>query len=185
VAEGESVTLSAEVKNLGTVATKTTTLTWQMDGQRIGEDDIPALEPGETKTREISHSLAKAGAAAFRAVLEGEDDLDLDNDAAVVVEAVDELPILIVRGGTLGGSERLSDMTFFTHALGYRDDQPTGDWHSLFKPKIVSAEELADVPLAEYRLLNLFTAAADFGPYWPAESTATISTRRGSTTAPA
>lgn len=158
VAEGEAATLRAEVKNVGAAATGATSLDWWMGADSIGSDDVPKLQPGETKSFEISRRLSEKGVVAFRAELKAEDDLNLDNDASVVVEAVDELPILVVRGsGSPGLSERLSDLTFFTHALGYQGDQPVGKWHSLFKPKIIAAEELEEVPLSDYRAIAILS----------------------------
>jgi hypothetical protein len=159
VATGESVTISAEVKNLGNEKSKNTSLVWHSGKEVIKREEIAPLEPGETRTVDVAQRLEKRGAMAFLAKLQGDDDLPLDDEASVVVEAVEELPILVVHSGTSDiAGERLSDLTFFTNALGYRGELPVGSWQSLFKPQTISADELSGISLGDYRvvvILNL------------------------------
>lgn len=160
---GDSVTLSTEIKNMGTGASQAATLQWTVQGDSVAESTVPELQAGESIQRSWSHVFTEEGVFSVGCRVLTDDQLLLDDKEAVVIEVVDKIRFLIVERGT-GGDSEFAAARLLTATLGYENDVPRGDWQSVFAPRIIDVDQLKEEAMAEYRavvIVDLPTLSSD------------------------
>ena len=150
----ESMRLSAEIRNTGSVESAPCRLAWRINEKTVGHSGVPELEPGQSTEVFWSTRIKKVGPVAIEGHLEQEpqDDLPEDSFATWVVDVVKRIPILIIDNQSNSGSADLQSqpITFLTSALGYEAEEASEEYHSIFAPTIVSASEAASEDLSIY-----------------------------------
>ncbi|MEM6364548.1 MAG: hypothetical protein AAF745_08980, partial [Planctomycetota bacterium] len=115
----------------------------------IHQQTIDAFDADQTETVRLHHAFSDPGVYRITCVLNADDDLVADNRSSVVVEVVDEIPILIVEGQSQLSSSQ-QDSFFVRAALGWLDNQqPVAG--SVHVPTIISTEDLTRHRLDPYR----------------------------------
>ena len=150
----ESVRMRAEIRNTGAVASTACRLAWKVKGKTKGHSAVAALEPGQSTEIFWSTKFKTAGPIAVEGSLEQKqpDDLPEDSTAIKVVEVVDRIPVLLVDNQSSSGAADLKSqqLTFLTLALGYKDEEASNEYHSIFAPTIVSTTDVASEDLSAY-----------------------------------
>ncbi len=148
----EEVTIRVEVRNVGEAPSDAMRLQTFSNGEPLEEQEIPALDAGETTSLQWTWQAAEPGAYALSCRLLADDQLTRDNEDAVIVEVVGEIPVLVVEPPP-GYRQRISESAFFTAALGYEGETPRAAWHSVFAPHPISVDDLENTSLSEYRAI--------------------------------
>jgi len=165
VAVKERVRLSAEIRNTGTVDTKTCRLAWKINDKTVGHSVVPELEPDQSTEVFWSTRIKKVGPVAVEAHLEQDpgDDLPEDSVAKRVLDVVKKIPILIVDNQSQSAEPDLKSqpITFLTSALGYDAEEASDDYHSIFAPTIVSAAEVTNEDLSGFDAIVVVGAEND------------------------
>ena len=148
----ESIRLSAEISNTGTVATKPCRIAWEIGNKKAGHSEVAELEPGQSTEVYWSTQIKKVGPVAIEAHLQqaSADDLPEDSVATRVLDVVERIPVLIIDNQSLSAEAdlQLQSITFLTSALGYDAEEARDEYHSIFGPTIISAAELATEDLS-------------------------------------
>jgi hypothetical protein len=152
VAASEPFSLTATVRNTGTVSAPATQLKWSLDGQASGESTVAPLEPAQSVDVSFETRSEHTGAFSVSAQLARDDDLPADNVASIVIEAVQRLPILICRSGESLSPVSSQQPDFLAAALG-RDQEASTSAVSgcVFEPTIIDVDALGDSDLSTYR----------------------------------
>ena len=150
----QSFTLTAQIQNYAAAESSECRLKWTIAGQEIGVSDIPSLPSGNTHEATFRHTFERPGVYSVSCELTDEgaraiDDLAPDNQAAVVIEVREEVPVLIVESAS-EQPEVLRDSFFVQTAMGWIDGEAL-EQHSVFRPVIVAPEDLESIALAEFR----------------------------------
>jgi hypothetical protein len=157
VGTGKTVRLSAEIRNTGAIATPPCRLNWKINDKEVGHSGVPELEPGQTTEVFWSTRFKKVGPVAIVGQLQqsSKDDLPEDSVATRVVDVVKRIPILIVDNQSNTGSADLQSqpITLITSALGYEAEEASDEYHSIFSPTIVSADEVSGEDLTAYNAI--------------------------------
>ena len=124
---------------------------WWVDGETLFDGSIDAIEPDTSTESSWTHSFNKPGAYRISATISGEDDLPADNEASVVIEVVEEIPILIVEGESRLRDTQ-ADSFFVLAALGRLDEQPAVG-RSVYAPTVVSGDQIASVDLNSFQVV--------------------------------
>ena len=150
----ESIRLSAEVRNTGTVDTKPCRIAWKIGDKTVGHSEVSDLLPGQSTEVYWSTRIKKVGPVAIEAHLQqaSDDDLPEDSVAKRVLDVVERIPILIIDNQSLSAEADLKSqpITFLTSALGYDAEEAGDEYHSIFAPTIVSAAEVASEDLSAF-----------------------------------
>ncbi|MCA9110575.1 MAG: BatA domain-containing protein [Planctomycetaceae bacterium] len=154
VGPGQTITLQAQVQNFGEQTSRPMTLSQLVNGEVTGTSPISEMTPGGTVSVSWKWQAGDAGVFALDCQLDGDDQLDLDNEDSVIVEVVDRVPVLIVEAPP-EYRQRVSEATFFTTALGYDHESPHDGWHAVFSPRVISTDELEDASLADVQAVVL------------------------------
>ena len=148
----ESIRLSAEIFNTGTVDTKLCRVAWKIGDKTLGHSEVSELEPGQSTEVYWSTRFKKVGPVAIEAHLQqtSADDLPEDSVAKRVLDVVDRIPILIIDNQSQSAQAdlRSQPITFLTSALGYDAEEASDEYHSIFAPTIISAAEVAGEDLS-------------------------------------
>ena len=97
------------------------------------------------------HSFESPGTYQLSCRIDRDDDLLADNQASLVVEVVDRIPIVIVENA-FDLAEMQQDSYFVQAALGWIDGEPLDDT-SIYVPMLVSPDELATLDLSSQRVV--------------------------------
>jgi hypothetical protein len=146
----ETVEITVQVRNNGVQTSAATSVTFTVNGQDSASRDIKALEPGESTIVNWSWEASATGIFELNSALDSGDELIPDNTDSVIIEVVDEIPILIV-AGPADGSDRIPETRYLTTALGHASGDKAEDWQSVYRPKIISVDDLSDISLSRYR----------------------------------
>lgn len=151
---GQSFSLTAHVQNYSSTESAGCRLRWLVSGREESVSEVPSLPAGNTHEDVWRHVLTRPGAYSVSCELVGDadkspDDLTPDNRATVVIEVRDEIPVLVVESAT-GQAELQQDSFFLQAAMGWVNGAPLEE-HSVFRPVVVSPEELTSIGLSEYR----------------------------------
>jgi hypothetical protein len=148
VAVGDSVLLTAEVRNGGANSSLATEVLWQLDGVDAGRMPLPPLGKGVSTTLEFSIPCGGVGSHIARASLAMADDLPADSAAAVAIRTLDEIPVLVVDGGRKANSTDMPETGFFLAALGQLPGvREPAKARAAFQPKVIEPAELTKLPL--------------------------------------
>jgi hypothetical protein len=89
----------------------------------VADDVLESLAASGAKEITWSHSFAAPGTYQIACQIDHDDDLELDNTASVVIEVVQQVPVLIVEGAA-DLAETQQDSFFVQAALGWIADEP-------------------------------------------------------------
>ncbi len=150
----ESIRLSAEVHNTGTVETKPCRIAWKIGDKTMGHSEVAELSPDQSTEVFWSTRIKEVGPVAIEAHLlqEAPDDLPEDSVAKRVLDVVKRIPILIIdnQSQSVEADFKSQPITFLTSALGYDAEEAGDQYHSIFAPTIVSAAEVASEDLSAF-----------------------------------
>ncbi|MBN2582822.1 MAG: BatA domain-containing protein [Planctomycetes bacterium] len=156
---GEGVSLTATVRNRGSVISEACLVSWSEGDQALGVSSLAGLAPGQSTTVSIEHAFGASGGREVTCRIECPDDLEMDNTGRLVVEVVREAPILIVTSG--GGQGPLDDDTAYVlAALGYDPSGKPRSAQAIFRPRIVSPQALLTERLSDYYCVVLANVPA-------------------------
>lgn len=158
---GQTLTLTASVKNHGPKRSTSALLTWRVDDQEAGVSTVPELEPGASVALAWDHLYATKGARVISGILDSSDDLAGDNQARLVVEIFEHLPVLIVEDQP--GTNTTEHATpFILAALGgvRPGSNPSNqgaveEWRSVFEPTLIESAALEKTPLNPFHCVLL------------------------------
>lgn len=154
VGSNQTFTLTAEVQNHSAAEVSGGQLVWMIENEEQSTSEIPDLSPGSTHEVIWRNSITRPGVYSLSGRIQNEDgkipdDLQPDNQATVVVEVREELPVLIVESAPNTGAMQ-QDSFFVQAALGWINGEPM-ERHSVFRPSTVTPEELESIELSEFR----------------------------------
>ena len=154
VAINQELNFTAHVQNRGDTRSAATLLTWKAGDQSLGVATIPELSPGASTSVSLSHEFPTAGVSEIACQLAAKDALTGDNEARVLVQVYERLPILMVEEPNIADPLE-SDSAFVLAALGARKDGGTSGWHSVFEPTVIEPGALASTDLHRFRCVIL------------------------------
>ena len=153
-AVNQTLNFTASVQNHSKDASAATLLTWRVNGQSAGVTTVAELAPGAATSLSLSHQFDTAGAFDVACQLEANDDLSADNQAHLLVEVYERLPVLFVEDPI--SSEPLeNDAAFVLAALGARKGEAQRQWRSVFEPTVIDSRALASADLSKFRCVML------------------------------
>ncbi len=98
----------------------------------------------------FEHQLESAGIFSITCRLDRPDDLPEDNSDSLIVEAVEQVPLLILSPDDEASGGR-SETSYLLAALGHRAiGDEDADWESVFRPTVASIRDLETLSLAGY-----------------------------------
>ena len=151
----QELNFTAHVQNRGSKPSAATLLGWKAGDQSLGVATIPELAPGASTSVSLAHEFANAGVFEVAGRLDIKDALTGDNDARVLVQIYDRLPVLIVEDANTGEAIE-SDSAFVLAALGARKAGPANTgWHSVFEPVAIEPGALLATDLNRFRCIIL------------------------------
>jgi hypothetical protein len=153
-AVNQALNFTASVQNHSKGPSAATLLTWRVNGQPAGVTTVAELAPGAATSLSLSHQFDAAGTFDVTCQLEAGDDLPADNQAHVLAEIYERLPILFVEDPV--SSEPLeNDAAFVLAALGARKGDAKREWRSVFEPAVIDSRGLASADLNQFRCVVL------------------------------
>lgn len=154
LAVGETMPLTATIRNTGSVPMQASQAVWTAGNTTIGTLPVPALNPGEATTLTVEFHAVDLGPLEVACRASAADDLAMDNQDAVVLEVAEAVPILVVDGTGRTDPAR-SDTAYLLAALGSGDGAPDQVWTSPFRVSVVQPPDLATQRLDDYRCIIL------------------------------
>lgn len=149
VRPGDAIELSAEVHNAGSKPSEAATIEWLVDGKTVQSAPLAALAANGRAPATASLRMDKPGTFRVSCRLTAADQTPLDQEDAVVVEAAEQTPILVVESPTTDPKTPATS-ELLQAALGYAQGEPQ-TWHSVFRPEVIEPSELASRSLAGVR----------------------------------
>ena len=146
---GQMFTVTAEIQNHSAVDSAGCGLSWQVGSQVEHSSDVPALTGGNTYESVWRHSFSKPGVYSLSCQITADDHLAPDNRATVVIEVIEEVPVLVIEGAA-GQAELQQDSFFLQAAMGWINGEAM-DQHSVYRPVTVSPDQLEGMSLSGYR----------------------------------
>lgn len=149
VGVNQTFSLTAQIKNHGLSTAPSAKVVWSVDGTDEYESQVPNLDSGKVHDLVWHHAFQETGVFALQCRVEADDELAPDNAETVVVEVVDEVPVLVLESHP-ELSELQRDAFFVQAALGrLDDDKRSGD--GVFVPQLVDEERLDRLHLNQFR----------------------------------
>lgn len=164
IGTNEIFTLTAEVQNYSADSVAARNLVWSVDGESQAESPLHELAAGETHDVVWKHTFQQPGVFTLSCRVEADDQLQADNNASMVVEVVDRVPVLLVESSA-GFAEMQQDAYLVRAALGHTESGNAADnasdtrigggtsWQAVFQPRTVSPQELETVDLNQFRVV--------------------------------
>jgi len=154
----KAVEVSAEISNLGNVPMSAASVEWLVGGKVVEMSKVGELRPMGRTRATATLRFDEPGVHAVTCRIDSQDQVPLDQESTVVIEAADELPVLFVDAGASAGDD-ISAAELFAASLGYNGQEPQ-PWHAVYRPDTVRADELASKPLSGYRAIVINDAGA-------------------------
>ena len=139
----QPLTITAHIQNYEDAPLDGRSLVWEIDGKEFDQQVTSPLEASGSLQWNWTHSFSEPGIYHVRCRIDAPDTLPGDDHADLVVEVVEQIPIVIVEGN-FGGAEMQQDAYFVEAALGWSDGAPS-DAHSIYQPTVVAPEELSTI----------------------------------------
>ena len=149
----QELDFTAHIQNRGATPSSATLLDWRAGDQSLGVANIPELAPGASTSVSLAHQFPTPGLSEIACRLEVKDTLIADNEAHVLVQVYERLPVLLVEEASTGEPLE-TDSAFVLAALGARKGGNTG-WHSVFEPTLIEPGALAATDLNRFRCIIL------------------------------
>ncbi|MEO2019747.1 MAG: hypothetical protein ABGZ53_35895 [Fuerstiella sp.] len=141
-------TVTAQIQNHSDVDSAACAVTWTIGEDEFDNDTrLPSLDGGETQDVVWKHSFSQTGVHAISCRIAADDDLAPDNSATVVVEVVEQVPVLLVEASP--GRAEMEDTFFVQAALGWLDGEPLTE-KGVFEPVVVTPTRLERISLSDY-----------------------------------
>ena len=148
VGTDREVEVTVEIANAGDEPTKPLPVTLLIDGAEIKSETVRDIDAGKTGAVSFMHTFTTPGPHVLAAKIVASDQLQADDISYRTVTVLDQLPVLIVAGGSNSGAEAL--------AIAMAPDAGEGDIKHLLKPTVVRVTDLVAVrDFSEYRLVVL------------------------------
>ncbi len=147
----QSFTLVAQVQNHGRKSSLPASVTWSIGNEAEHTSRVSGLKGGEVRDVAWNHSFSKTGVFALSCGIDVDDELTPDNRATVVVQVVDEVPVLLVEDAA-DLAEIQQDAFFVQAALGWIDGEPL-DERGVFAPQLADSERLERMNLQGFRAI--------------------------------
>jgi hypothetical protein len=147
----KSFSLTAQVQNYGRNTSVPCSVTWTIDGAEEHGSQIPNLDGGEVHDVAWKYSFAETGVYALSCSIDSKDELAPDNEATVVVEVVNEVPIVLVESAP-DLAEMQRDAFFVQAALGWLDGESL-DERGVHAPTLMAPARLERTDLQAYRAI--------------------------------
>jgi aerotolerance regulator-like protein/VWA domain-containing protein/CARDB protein len=153
-AVNQALNFTASVQNHSKGPSAATLLTWRVNGQSVGVTTVAELAHGASTSLSLSHQFDTAGTFDVTCQLEAGDDLPADNQAHLLAEIYERLPVLFVEDPV--STEPLeNDAAFVLAALGARKRDAQREWRSVFEPTVIDSRALASADLNQFRCVVL------------------------------
>ncbi len=146
---GQTFTVTAQIQNHSAVDSAGCSVSWQVGSQEEHTAEVPSLTGGNTHEDVWRHSFSKPGVYSLSCQIKADDNLAPDNRATVVIEVIEEVPVLVVEGAA-GQTELQQDSFFLQAAMGWVNGEAM-EAHSVYRPVTVSPDQLEGMSLAGYR----------------------------------
>ena len=148
---GEPIILKAQVTNYGTRPAQPAELRWMLGDETINTSFTEALEPGRSTTITIEHAIDEPSLHVLTCVLESRDELPADNQARLILEVRDRVPVLVVASADAVESVD-EEARYVMAALGRGDaaDVRNSARSTFFEPTLIDADELEQTALTPY-----------------------------------
>jgi hypothetical protein len=153
VRPGEEFEARAEIANLGEKEFAGGEVKWVVDDEAADTSPVGPLAAGATTQVSTTLRRKDAGTYLIACRIATDDQVPLDQEAGVVAEVTDEIPVLVVHNPDLVPREKASAQ-FLSAALGY-DGKQAQPWHAVYRPTIIEPAELAETNLTHYRAIVL------------------------------
>lgn len=140
--------LTAVVENAGEESLPACQLLWRLGDEVLSTQSIPALDVHATHTATCEVRFADKGLRKLTCELDVTDDLLADHRDTLIVDVVDELPVLIV-DANLHQAGLQQDSLFLQTALGWVDGERV-DQSSVFVPTVIDLTQFAHMDLSSY-----------------------------------
>ncbi|MFG0255544.1 MAG: BatA domain-containing protein, partial [Rhodopirellula sp. JB053] len=169
ITTNDTIEVSATIANLGTRPSPKVTGVWKQNGRPVAETPVKTLQPDEQLSLQTETTVLSAGTHEFTFELKpgggaASDSMPDDDSGHVVINAVGEMPLLVIRGPRGPFNQSPSAADFLAAALGRNsgawasaanDMASDGDANnrrneSLFHPEVYSAAELDDLDWRRY-----------------------------------
>lgn len=149
VGVNQPFTVTARIRNHSKVVSRSGSLEWRVGDEVLQTESLPPMEAGDTREPICRHSFDKTGVYSVVCEVETKDDLQNDNSGALVIEVVDEIPILVVESSP-DGDETEQDGFCLQAVLGWVHGEQRGQV-GVHRPVSVSPLRLERENLSEYR----------------------------------
>ena len=146
---GQTFTVTAQIENHSKVESPGCGLTWFEGTKEEQTAVVPALPGGNTHEAVWRHSFSKPGVYSLSCEIKADDNLAADDRASVVMEVIDEVPVLVVESAGQQ-SELQQDAFFLQAAMGWINGEAM-DQHSVYRPVTISPDQLESASLHGYR----------------------------------
>jgi len=147
----ESVALSATIHNYSSTSTGEKIVHWEVAGQELSSSAVNAINANATHEEKLTHSFDVPGTYRISCRIESEDDLVADNTAGVVVEVVEEVPVLIIESESrLADSQQ--DSFFVCAALGWLHGKATVG-KAVYSPTVLPLERIDSIDLDTFHVV--------------------------------
>ena len=147
----QPVSLAAQIQNHGSTPSIPCSVRWLIASEEQSRSEIAALSPGAIHEVLWKHSFSTLGVFSITAEVTEEDVLLPDNHETLIVEVVDQIPVLVLESSP-GAAEVLQDAFFVQAALGWVDGEPLPT-QGVYVPTLVTPEQLERTELNEYRAI--------------------------------
>ena len=149
VGVGQPFSLTAQLKNYGRLTSLPGSARWTIDAAEVHENQIPSLNAGQGQDVIWKHSFSETGTYSMTCRLDADDELETDNAATVVIDVVDEVPVVVVESSP-ELAEMQQDAFFVLAALGWIAGEPL-DARGVHVPTLISPGRLASFDLTDQR----------------------------------
>ena len=155
-AVNEPIRIDVDVTNYGSSPALNVPVKLLVDGQPVGERwMIDKLKPGASGSATLYATLPSASYHRVTVALE-EDDVPFDDRRTIVMQAMDDVRVLLVDGDS-GAEDRESETFFLRHALAPVQEEMRAAYP--VKPSVVSVSDLAGEVLDRYHAIVLANVA--------------------------
>lgn len=146
---GQTFTITAQIQNYSDVESGGCTVSWQVGTHEAQTADVPPLPAGNTHEAVWRYTFTKPGVYSLSCEIKSDDNLAADNRATVVIEAIEEIPVLVVEAAA-GQAELQQDAFFLQAAMGWVNGEAMSQ-HSVYRPVTINPDQLEGTSLAGYR----------------------------------
>ncbi|MCA9051544.1 MAG: VWA domain-containing protein [Planctomycetaceae bacterium] len=141
--------LTAQVQNHAPTSSPACGAAWLIGDEELYESQVPTLEAGAIHDVVWKHSFSRSGVYAVSCRIQADDELAADNMATVVIEVVEEVPVVVLENSP-ELAELQRDAFFVEAALGSEDGDGSAAG-SVFVARQANADQLERLELDQFR----------------------------------